>query len=142
MSEFSPNAMVRMRDIAEASATPEECRKQIQMHLKKVRQDVFHSQVLVAHYIRPAKTKGGIILGDKRVQEDRFQGNIFLVIGLGKGAFKDDNIAKFNGDRIKVGDWVMAQASDGIGMDINAVPCRLYQDTRILMKVEDPSQYN
>ena len=142
MSQFSQNATIRMQEIAEACSTPADCKHEIQKYLKDVKQDVFHSQVLVAHYVRPIKSRGGIIMTGKKVQEDRFQGNCFLVIGLGKGAFKDDNIAKFNGDKIKVGDWVMAQASDGIAMDINGVPCRLYQDTRILMKVEDPSQYN
>lgn len=142
MSKFSANAMVRMREIAEATTTPADCKREIMKHLKGVKQQVLHSQVLVAHYIQPGKTRGGIILTDKKVQEDRFQGNCFLVVALGKGAFKDDNIAKFNGDKLKVGDWVMALTADGIAMDINAVPCRLYQDTRILMKVDDPSMYN
>lgn len=141
MSEFSPNAMIRMRDIAEASSTPEECKNNLQKHLCDIKHIVLHSKVLVAQYIAPAKTKGGIILTDRKVQEDRYQGTIFLVIGLGKGAFKDDHIAKFHGDKLKVGDWVMAVASDGIAMDINSVPCRLYDDTRILMKVSDPTMY-
>ncbi len=75
------------------------------------------------------------------MQEDRFQGNCFLVIGLGKGAFKDDNIAQFNGDKLKVGDWVMAVTADGAALYINSVPCRIFSDTRILMKVEDPGIY-
>lgn len=139
---FSDNAVVRMQQIAEASSSPADCKREILKHLGDVDLKVFHSQVLVAHYVRPVKTRGGIIVPGKTVQEDRYQGNCFLVIAKGKGAFKDDNIAQFNGDTIKVGDWVMAQASDGISMDINAVPCRLYSDTRILMKVADPSQYN
>jgi co-chaperonin GroES (HSP10) len=141
MSQFSANAMVRMRDIAESSSTPAECKKNLMKHLGAVKHEVLHSQVLVAQYIAPAKTKGGIILTDKKVQEDRYQGTIFLVIAMGKGAFKDDSIAKFNGDKLKTGDWVMAVAADGIAMDINSVPCRLYSDTRILMKVTDPALY-
>lgn len=137
----TPSAMRRMRDIAEASASPDDCRTELMKYLKDVEHTVLHSQVLVAQYLKPAKTKGGIILTDRNVQEDRYQGTIFLVIGLGKGAFKDDNIAKFHGDKLKVGDWVMATAADGVAMDINGVPCRLYSDTRILMKVTDPSIY-
>lgn len=102
---------------------------------------VLHSQVLVMGYIPPARSKGGIILTDNRVEEERFQGNIGLVIGLGKGAFKDDNIAQFNGDSLKVGDWVMYMASDGLSLFINEVPCRLFSDTRILMKVQTPGIY-
>lgn len=139
---FSDNAVVRMQQIAEASSSPADCKREILKHLSDIDLKVFHSQVLVAHYVRPVKTKGNIILPGKTVQEDRYQGNCFLVISKGKGAFKDDNIAQFNGDTIKVGDWVMAQASDGIAMDIKGMPCRLYSDTRILMKVADPSQYN
>jgi co-chaperonin GroES (HSP10) len=130
-----------MRDIAEASKTPVDCAKNILKYIKPVNFQVLHSQVLVAHYIRPAKSKGGIIMTDAAVQEDRFQGNCFLVIGLGKGAFKDDSIAKFNGDKLKIGDWVMAVTADGAALYINSVPCRLFSDTRILMKVEDPGMY-
>ena len=139
----TPNAIGRMRDIAEASKTPADCAKQILKYVKPVTAttQVLHSQVLVAHYIRPSKSKGGIIMTDAAVQEDRFQGNCFLVIGLGKGAFKDDAIAKFNGDKLKVGDWVMAVTADGAALYINSVPCRIFSDTRILMKVEDPGMY-
>lgn len=137
----TPNAIGRMRDIAEASKTPADCAKNILKHVKNVDHQVLHSQVLVAHYIRPAKSKGGIIMTDTAVQEDRFQGNCFLVIGLGKGAFKDDSIAKFNGDKLKIGDWVMAVTADGSALYINSVPCRVFSDTRILMKVEDPGMY-
>jgi co-chaperonin GroES (HSP10) len=102
---------------------------------------VLHSQVLVMGYVAPARSKGGIILTDNRVEEDRFQGNVGLVVGLGKGAFKDDNIAQFNGDSLKIGDWVMYVAADGISMFIREVPCRLFSDTRILMKVTSPEIY-
>ena len=135
------NSMSRMRDIAEVSRTAADCKREIMKHLKGIEHQVFHSQVLVAHYIQPAKTKGGIIRTDSAVQEDRFQGNCFLVIGLGKGAFKEDAIAKFNGDKLKIGDWVMAVTADGAALYINSVPCRIFSDTRILMKVEDPGMY-
>ena len=137
----TPNAIGRMRDIAEASKTPADCAKNILKYVKTAKHQVLHSQVLVAHYIRPAKSKGGIIMTDAAVQEDRFQGNCFLVIGLGPLAFKDDNIAQFHGDKLKVGDWVMGVAGDGISMFINGVPCRLFDDTRILMKVKNPELY-
>jgi len=43
--------------------------------------------------------------------------------------------------RLKVGEWVMFVASDGVAMFINEVPCRLFDDSRILMRVEDPEAY-
>lgn|SRR5882672_6109549 len=102
---------------------------------------VLHSQVLVMGYIPPARTKSGLYLTDKSTEEERFQGNCGLVIGLGGGAFKDDNIAQFNGDSLQIGDWVMYVAADGISMFIREVPCRLFSDTRILMKVTSPEIY-
>ena len=102
---------------------------------------VLHSQVLVAGYIATARSKGGIIFTDKTVEEDRWQGNIGLVIALGKGAFKDDGVAQFHGDKLKIGDWVMYLPADGTSLFINQVPCRLFQDTRILMKVDNPEVF-
>lgn len=132
------NAMSKMREIAESSSDPKVA---ILKALGKHDTHIFHSKVLVATYVRPARTKSGIYLADKTIEEDRYQGTIFLVVGLGKGAFKDDNIAKFNGDKVEVGDWVMGVAGDGIAMFINGVPCRLFDDTRILMRVKDPELY-
>lgn len=102
---------------------------------------VLHSQVLVMGYVPPSISKGGIILTDKSTEEERFQGNVGLVVALGGGAFKDDNIAQFNGDSLQIGDWVMYVAADGISMFIREVPCRLFSDTRILMKVTSPEIY-
>jgi co-chaperonin GroES (HSP10) len=102
---------------------------------------VLHSQVLVMGWVPPSISKGGIILTDKSTEEERFQGNVGLVVGLGSAAFKDDNIAQFNGDSLQIGDWVMYVAGDGIQLFIREVPCRLFSDTRILMKVTSPEIY-
>lgn len=135
------NAIGKMRTIAESSSDPRQALFDAlgSNNLKDF--TVLHSQVLVATYVRPAKTKGGIFMPDKIVEEDRWQGNCGMVIALGKGAFKDDAVAKFHGDSLKVGDWVMYVAADGVSLFINEVPCRLFQDTRILMKVTDPEIY-
>lgn len=135
------NAIGKMREIADDIES--DPRKLLFSKVGKIDGEltVLHSQVLVAGYVRPGRTKGGIFLTDKAVEEDRWQGNIGLVIALGKGAFLDDAVAKFHGDNLKVGDWVMYQPADGIGMFIREVPCRLFQDTRILMKVTDPEIY-
>lgn len=103
--------------------------------------NVLHSQVLVMGYVAPARSKGGLFMPDRVVEEDRFQGNVGMVIGLGTGAFKDDTIAQFNGDSLQIGDWVMYVAGDGIQLFIREVPCRLFSDTRILMKVTSPEIY-
>ena len=134
------NAVGKMREIAETIGPRDKVLlAALAGHHKKL--TVLHSQVLVAGYVASARSKGGIIFTDKTVEEDRWQGNIGLVIGLGKGAFKDDSVAKFHGDSLKIGDWVMYVPADGVSLFINQVPCRLFQDTRILMKVTDPEIY-
>jgi len=135
------NAIGKMREIAESSQDPKTALLNAIGKPTLREMTVLHSQVLVATYVQPAKSKGGIFMPDKIVEEDRWQGNIGLVIALGKGAFKDDSVAKFHGDNLKIGDWVMYVAADGISLFIKQVPCRLFQDTRILMKVENPEIY-
>lgn len=133
------NLSGKMNEIAESDDAKSALLKAIGNISKEL--TVLHSQVLVAGYIAPVKTKGGIFKPNKVVEEDRWQGNIGLVIALGKGAFKDDAVAKFHGDQLKVGDWVMYLPADGVALAIKEVPCRLFQDTRILMKVTDPEVY-
>jgi len=72
------SSMAKMRQIAEASTDPKAA---LMKGLGKHGTHVFHSKVLVALYVRPAKTKGGIWLSDKTVEEDRYQGTVGLVIG-------------------------------------------------------------
>lgn len=106
--------------------------------------EMFHNKVLVATYIEPEKTKGGIILADRTLQEVRFQGKSALVLRLGPLAFKDDNIAKFGGVELKEGDWVMVRPSDGL--ELFAVDqsgragtsCRVFSDVDIIARLKDP----
>jgi co-chaperonin GroES (HSP10) len=107
--------------------------------------EVFHNQVLVATYIEPEKTAGGIYKPDRTLAENRFQGKAALVLKLGPLAFKDDNIAKFGGVTIKEGDWVFAYPSDGRelfsvdGSGSSATCCRLFEDINIKGRVSDPA---
>lgn len=103
---------------------------------------IMSNQVLIAVYIRPEKTKGGILLADTKGgtrDEDRFQGKVGLVIGLGPSAFQDDPEGKwFGGNEIKIGDWVVLRPSDGWQMYVNDTLCRLAQDTMIRGIVPHP----
>ena len=95
------NAIGKMRQIAEQTTDP----KQVLLDaLGDHKTEVLHSKVLVAGYVRPAKTRGGIFMPDKVIEEDRFQGNIGMVVKLGPGAFKDDTIAQFHGKSLKEGE--------------------------------------
>jgi len=100
---------------------------------------VLHSQVLVSvHPGTKYHQNTKILRTDNDVMEQRFQGTAFLVLKLGPGAFKDDHIAKFHGLSLKEGDWVLARPSDGLELMIREVPCRLFDDVKIRMKVGDP----
>jgi len=105
--------------------------------------EIFHNQVMVATYIRPERTAGGIFIPDKTLAEDRFQGKVGLVVKIGPLAFKDDAVAKFGGVEIQEGDWVFYRASDGMEFfskdRTGGVPCRIFEDTQIKGRVSDPA---
>ena len=108
--------------------------------------EVFGSDILVAIYKRPQKTRSGIILADTTRDEDRFQGKVFLVLKLGPTAYLDDEGNKFR--NIKEGDWVVGRASDGWACTLNsasgattrdaAIDCRVITDINIRMCVSTP----
>lgn len=107
--------------------------------------ELFHNQVMVATYIGPEKTTGGIILPDKTLAENRFQGKVGLVLKTGPLAFKDDpvNGAFFGEKTIKEGDWVFFRPADGMEMfsvdRTGGVPCRVFRDVDIKGRVSDPA---
>ena len=45
---------------------------------------IFNNQVLIATYIRPEKTKGGIIMTQNTRDEDRYQSKVGLVLKFGR----------------------------------------------------------
>ena len=107
--------------------------------------EVFGSDVLVALYIRPQKTKSGIILADATRDEDRWQGKAGLILKLGPTAYIDDDGNKFRD--ISEGDWVVFRPSDGWPVTLNssanlaskdAVACRVVTDIHIRMRISTP----
>lgn len=75
--------------------------------------EIFNSDVMVATFIRPNVTKGGIYLTDKQTQEDQYQGKVGLVLKLGPSAFNYKRQFDHVGLHAQVGDWVVYRASDG-----------------------------
>lgn len=100
--------------------------------------DIAPSQVLVGIYQRPEKTAGGIILTPKAQKEDQFQGVVGLVLKLGPGAFEDDDMNKFHGFRVSVGDWIEYKPSDTEKTSINGVLCRRLTDTLVKARIAHP----
>ena len=101
--------------------------------------ELMFNTVLVAIYIRPETTSGGIIRPDSNVAEDLWQSKAGLVLKLGPDAFVDDLVNHFNGQKVEVGDWCAFRIGDTWQLSLNNVACRLIEDTHIKMKLSDPS---
>lgn len=102
--------------------------------------EIFNNQILCAVYIRPEKTKGGIILTDGIRGEDRFQGKVGLLIGMGPAAFQDESGQWFNNSSFKLHDWLVFRPSDGWSVTVNGILCRMMSDTQIKARISSPDE--
>jgi len=100
--------------------------------------ELFNNQLLVGIYIRPQKTKSGIILTDKTVEEDRYQGKVGLVLKVGPTAFIDEKGEWFKGVVVSEGDWVVFRPSDGWALSIEGQPCRILEDYTVRARIQQP----
>lgn len=121
--------------------TPEEFKKNVLGSLSGALQDVevMFNMVLLAIYIRPEKTKGGIIRPGLNVAEDAYQGKAGLVIKVGPNAFEDDGEYNFHGQKVQVGEWCVFKVGDAWPLSLNGIACRLVRDSGLKLKVKDPS---
>jgi len=101
--------------------------------------EMFNTQVLVAIYVRPQKTKSGIILTDKTIDEDRYQGKVGLILKKGPDAFIDSEGKWFANVSFSVGDWVVFRPSDGWAVSVNGQPCRILDDVSVKMRIKSQS---
>ena len=109
---------------------------------------VLHNQVLVATYVRPERTSGGIILAQSTRKEDEYQGKVGLVIAKGPMAFRDDDRTQFHGQDVQVGEWISYRMSDGWQLIVKGKPsaenpkgeyhCRMLQDVDIKAVISSP----
>ncbi len=100
--------------------------------------EVLGSGVLVATYVRPEKTKGGILMPDKTKDEDRWQGTVGIVLKMGDQAFKFDGAFEYKGRVPKVGEYVMFHTSDTRELFIRRTSCRLIDSSLVRMVVPAP----
>lgn len=131
------NASHKIQEISESTLPP------LKAHLKalgKFPDTILHSRILTMTYIASAR-RGSIIIPDKARDEDRWQGKIGLVIAMGPGAFKDDVVAKFHGQKLKIHDWVLTRPADGMELFFNGCSMRLFSDVDIFAKITDPVEY-
>jgi co-chaperonin GroES (HSP10) len=98
------------------------------------------NKILVGIYMRPEKTKSGLILTDKYREEDRWQGRAGVILKRGPMAFIDDDRVKFNGLDPQVGEWVCFRPSDGMKLDIRHKEghCILLSDIQIQLVIPAP----
>jgi co-chaperonin GroES (HSP10) len=123
-----------------AASKPQSTREEIIASIGDLSQlEIMHNQILVGIWMRPQKTAGGIILTDKTVDEDKWQGKVGLVLKKGPQAFKSDSTTDFAGQNVEEGDWLLYRVSDGFAIDINGTHCRLLEDVHIKGRVSDPS---
>lgn len=126
-----------IQNVSQASDPKQAILDQVSKFLPDI--DVLFNVVLVATYIRPNMTRGGIYRPDTNVQEDVWQGKVGLVLKLGSHAFEDDSEDVFKGQKVEVGDWCVYKVGDAWSLHINEYPCRLVKDSSIRLKVKDPS---
>ena len=100
--------------------------------------ELLNTQVLVAVYIRPEKTKGGIIMSTKSLDEDRYQSKVGLIVKTGPSAFVESDGKWFSGLNLKAGDWIVFRPSDGWNVTVNGVLCRMFDDAAIRARIPHP----
>jgi co-chaperonin GroES (HSP10) len=112
---------------------------------------IAQNEVLVAIYIRPEKSAGGILLTDRTRKEDNYQGKVGLVVKIGSACrFVRTNEATgvTYGVDVQLHDWVVTRPSDTWALDVNGgedtsdpkafTNCRLVFDDQIRMKIPNP----
>lgn len=97
------------------------------------------NRMLVATYVTPQISKGGILFIDKRKDASRFEGKVGLVIAVGTTAFRYDGAFPWEGPKPQVGDWVWYRASDAPERWIKDVSCRTIEDHLIEGITTDPT---
>ena len=99
--------------------------------------ELFHNQVLLAVYLRPEKTKSGLILTANHLDEDRYQSKVGLLIKRGPLAFEQDG-NWFTGVTFNDLDWLIFRPSDGWSITVNGVLCRIFDDISIKGRAPHP----
>ncbi len=102
--------------------------------------ELMSNRVLVAIYIAPEKTKGGIFRATQSLKEDVWQATVGLVLKKANLAFRDDEATKtyFHGQDVQVGDWVVFRPGDAKRIQVNGVDCRFVEDVTIDMVISNP----
>ena len=94
-------------------------------------------RLLVLPHRGQGKTKGGVILSDKTVEETQIATNVGLVLAIGPDAYNDKE--RFpNGAWCKKNDWVIFARYAGSRLNIQGGELRILNDDEILGITDDP----
>ena len=94
-------------------------------------------RMVILPYKGVEKTKGGLLLTDKAIEEQQLTTNVGLILSMGSDAYADKN--KFpNGPWCKKGDWVVFAKYAGSRVKIEGGEIRILNDDEILAKLNDP----
>lgn len=94
-------------------------------------------RLVVLPYRGMAKTKGGVLLTDKAVEEQQIASVCALVLEVGPDAYADKD--KFpHGPWCKKGDWVIFAKYAGSRIQIDGGEVRLLNDDEVLATIDKP----
>ena len=94
-------------------------------------------RLLILPHKGKGKTKGGVYLTGKTVEESQIAANVGLVLKVGPDAYNDKD--KFpNGPWCKKKDWVLFARYAGSRINIDGGELRVLNDDEILGTIEDP----
>ena len=94
-------------------------------------------RILVLPHRGKGKTKGGVLLSDKTVEETQIATNVGLVLEVGPDAYNDKE--RFpNGPWCKKKDWVIFARYAGSRLNIEGGELRILNDDEILGTTDDP----
>lgn len=108
---------------------------------------VLKDLVLVATYIEPEVTKGGIYKTETRLNESRYQGKVGLVLKLGPTAFKYDGPYPYEGPVPREGvDYVQYHPGNGREFFLGGpsgdtgISCRQIPSPLVEAIIDDPEK--
>jgi hypothetical protein len=103
---------------------------------------VLHNWVITTTYYLPdhfdVAGGGKLFLPEKTHDEALWQGKVGLVIAKGPLAFKDDDVVKFDGQMVEIGEWVVYDIMEGRQLTIDRMHCRRMKDTQLVMVIPEP----
>ena len=94
-------------------------------------------RLLVLPFRAKQKTKGGVLLTDKAVEDSQLTTTVAMVLATGPDAYKDKD--KFpSGSWCKQGDWVVFGRYSGSRLRIEGGEVRILNDDEILGTIDNP----